>query len=46
MCVCVDEGGEAGGSASMTLEKEMGGILWMEEEGSGFGKEQLRSFCC
>lgn len=30
----------------MTLEKEMDEILWMEEEGSGFGKEQLRSFSC
>lgn len=30
----------------MTLEKEMDEILWMEEEGSGFGKEQLRSVCC
>lgn len=30
----------------VTLKKEMGEILWMEEEGSGFGKEQLRSFCC
>ncbi|KAG7242747.1 hypothetical protein INR49_020122 [Caranx melampygus] len=28
----------------MTLEKEMDEILWMEEEGSGLGKEQLRSF--
>lgn len=51
MCVCTmyvyvwKRWGE-GGWAAMTLEKEMDEILWMEEEGSGFGKEQLRSFCC
>ena len=38
-------GGWRGWGPAMTLEKEMDEILWMEEEGSGFGKEQLRSFC-
>lgn len=57
MCVCVclvcmfmcGKGGErieGKGVVVMTLEKEMDEILRMEEEGSGFGKEQLRSFCC
>lgn len=35
VCVCL---------SAVTLEKEMDEILWREEEGSGSGKEQLRSF--
>lgn len=38
--------GVEGGGSFVTLKKEMGEILWIEEKSSGFEKEQLRSLCC